>query len=324
MLADVTEPVERGGGGERLRPEIDHALCAFPRAVAERGRRVLARLLRARLDDEQSKAWDGSRLTGDGYPLELSFCSSDARLRCTVEPGRATLPASERLGAALAALASAGERIETPVATELRAVQSDAPLAFGAWIGCRVSWDSAVSKLYVELPPGRVSAMQHLPPALADRVAVPRMLAFVPATETFETYFRVPALEPRHLRAVLAPAGREDDAARLLELVERAYGHRVRGRLPGPSVGVSYSSDAAQHCVALHFYARALWGSDARIRRGFARLASAFAWNDETYLRVTEPLAARESWKTYHGMLSIALGASSRMSVSVGLRPIAP
>jgi hypothetical protein len=116
----------------------------------------------------------------------------------------------------------------------------------------------------------------------------------------------------------------EAHASWLVEFVEEAYGHTVRGRLPGPSVGVSYVAGAESSLATLHFYARALWGSDARIRQGWSRLASRSGWDPETYLRATWPLAGRESWRTFHGLVGITLEAPPRVAVSIGVRPLTP
>ena len=199
-------------------------------------------------------------------------------------------------------------------------MQRGASLCYGAWIGCRVGPDGPVFKLYAEVPADR-RLPEHCASGftLPDRPVVPRMVAYAPAKGMWESYVRVPSFEPIHLRAVLDFGGFLSMAARMVDLIEDAYGHAIRGRLPGPSVGVSYVDGVPG--VTLHFYARSLWGSDARIRRGVARVAGARGWGPERYLKVTEPLANRESWKTYHGLFGITVD-SAGISFAVGVRPV--
>jgi hypothetical protein len=311
-------------GGPGLHPAISHALSSGPAALGERAEAVIRSLLRDRVADPSPDAWRSSRLTGDGFPFELAFSTADARVRFTLEPGMAKLHPRERLEVAIDAMRAAGsEPVPEEVAQHLGAMQAGAELAFGGWVGARVGLEETVFKLYAEIPPGAPAMrLVERPIALGDRTAVQRMVAYAPAARAFEWYLRVPSLEPRHLPAVLGPAGKEAEASRLLEIVADAYGHPITGRLPGPSVGVSYLSGRGAPTVTLHFYARALWGSDARIRRGFTRVAQQLGWDPEPYLEVTEPMATREDWRTFHGILGISLDRENGVSMTIGLRPV--
>jgi hypothetical protein len=306
-----------------IHPAIDHALAPFAPAIAARAAVAIGCALGARIRSADAQAWAGSRLTGDGFPFELGFSTADDRLRFTIEPGGAELPPRERL--ALAAEVSrllGDEAVPAQVMQGLQAMQSEGPLAYGAWIGCRAGGGRFACKLYVEVPRGAPLRAGRM--ALADREPTLRIIAYTPSTGAFEAYCRVRSLEPRHLPAVLALAQGEGRAGRLLEFLEEIYGYSIRGRLPGPSVGVSYLPGAAGDRVTLYFYARAIWGSDAAIRRGFPRVARAYGWDDDAYLRVTAPIAEREDWRTYHGLFGVTLEASGRMALSIGVRPVAP
>jgi hypothetical protein len=271
-----------------------------------------------------SDAWRSSRLTGDGFPFEIAFSTADDRLRFTLEPGGHDLDPHQRLDRASELMNLLSDDPVPPnVLQQSRAMQLAAPLKFGAWVGCRISEEGAAFKLYAEVPPGRLSSLNDLPLTLSDRTIIPRMFAYSPATGVFESYVRVPSLEPHHLPAVLAPAGLEAQAPWFINFIEEAYSHVVRGRLPGPSVGVSYVTERGSTRITLHFYARALWGSDARIRRGFSRVARAFDWDTERYLEMTAPMATRESWRCYHGIFGITLSRFLPTSLTIGLRPIA-
>lgn len=311
-------------GHASLHPAIAHALSAVPADLASRAETAIRSLLGERLADPSPESWRSSRLTGDGFPFELAFSTADARLRFTLEPGPAGLDPRDRLAVALDALGRvSGEPVPEDVGRHLVAMQSGRTLAFGGWVGGRVGPADTAFKLYAEVPPDApVMRLVERPIALGDRTVVRRMVAYSPASRAFEWYIRVPSLEPRHLRAVLRPALKETEASRLLEIIEDAYGYRVSGRLPGPSVGVSYLNRRGAPTVTLHFYARALWGSDARIRRGFERMGRALGWDPGPYLQVTAPIATREDWRTYHGILSISLDPANVVSFAIGLRPV--
>ena len=308
---------------EPIHPAIDVALSAFSPAVADRAAPLIRAALAPRIGSERPDRWGRSRLTGDGFPFELSFCTADHRLRFTAEPGAPDLAPAHRLDAAVNLLQRLDACVAPDIVDACRALQRDAPLTYGAWIGCRVSGDGHALKLYVEVPePARDVRVPVPPLVLPDRSVVMRMIAC--SNGAFESYARVPSLEPRHVPAILAPAGVAHRAGELLELLSSAYGYSIRGRVPGPSVGVSYVSTGSDISrVTLYLFARSLWGSDARIRRQFVRLASAHGWDPQTYLQVTAPMAARDSWQTYHGLVGITLDGAA-MSVAIGVRPVQP
>jgi hypothetical protein len=323
-MSSLTNAIEDERRCDSIHPAIDYALSAFPPRIARQAEGPIRLMLGDGLTSETSDARGSSRLTGDRFPFEIAFCTADDRLRFTIEPGASDLDPRHRLEVASELMREMSESVPPDVLDDLCAMQSDRPLTYGAWIGCRVDGEGMALKLYAEVPPGGQTAGLYPAPRLSDRTVVPQILAYTPATQEFESYFRVASLEPRHLPAVLAPAGIETQSQWLVGFVEEAYGYVVRGRLPGPSVGISYAAGPTRRRVTLHFYARAIWGSDARIRRGFSRVASACAWDERAYLHVTAPIAARESWKTFHGLFGITLEQSQPISLSIGVRPVKP
>lgn len=298
---------------------IDRALSAFPQDVAHKARPLIRAMMAPRVSSDRRDAWGGSRLTGDGFPFELSFCTADHRLRFAVEPGGRDLTPAQRFDFAVAALQRCGAPVPAHIVETCRVIHRNAILNYGAWVGCRVSSEGHALKLYVEVPEAQRATLPTPPVTLPDRSIAMRMMAY--SSNGFESYVRVPSLEPRHLAAVLAAAGLEHRAGELLDVLREAYGCRIRGRLPGPSVGVSFAGTESAPRVTVYVFARSLWGSDARIRRQFVRIASADGWNPDTYLQVTAPMAARESWQTYHGLFGVTLDRST-MSFAIGVRPV--
>jgi hypothetical protein len=304
---------------------LRHALSAYPEDVAARAETLVRTLCPERLADPSAAAWSGSPLTGDGFPAEVAFSTTDDRLRLTVEPGAHDLDPGRRLALAADRVGEAGGRPVPPeIRQELRSLQGCGPLRYGAWVSCRAGPEGSGVKLYAEVSDPRMRWPAHAAPVLDDRDVALRMVAHNPATGETESYLRIPSLLPGHLPAVLAPAGAEHAARLLVDWVEALYGHRVRGRLPGPSVGVSYTSGAASNRVTLHFTARALWGGDGRIRDRFAEAAAGLGGDPSSYLAVTAPLAGTSGWRTRHGIVGLTLEAGMPASLTVGVRPVAP
>lgn len=328
MVPSVSVGIVRGSTtGEAVLPlpaELAHVVEAFDSSVRREAHRVVRVAMAERLAENSPGAWRGSRLTGDGFPAEVAFSTADHTLRLTLEPGPVDSAPPARIERANEAIVRAGGiAVPDSVRASLSDLQAGATMRYGAWLGCRIANDTAF-KLYAEVPAGRTpGGVWPAAPVLTDREIVPRMVAVTPANGAVETYLRVPSLLPGHLAAVLDPVGLADSAGSLLSVIEEAYGHVIRGRIPGPSVGVSYVAGMVPR-VTLHLYARALWGSDARIRRGFLRIARTVEWDSRTYETISAPVAGREDWRTYHALFGITLSPDAVPTFTIGLRPVAP
>lgn len=316
-LARLADQSERAA----LHPAIEFALDAYDAGTAAAARAVIRALLSERLARDGMGAWDGSRLTGDGFPFELAVDTQDERLRFTVEPGAAALDPRRRLALAIARTSEAGA-IPPAMAEALASLQIAGPLAYGAWIGARVGEHGVAYKIYAEAPPhacaGAPLAMEAPPSAIL------RVLAYAPGSGEAEHYFRVATPDSEGLCALLRIASLEHCAPWLWEFVESAAGRSFAARLPGTSVGISYAGPPARRKATLFLYAGALWGADADIRIGFARVADALGWDAARYLRITAPLCANLSWRTRHGMLGVRFDAAMQPSLSLGVRVVAP
>lgn len=326
MASTLPRPAERAAPAPPLPPAVGRALAAWGPAVARRAAETARACLAARFAADGADAFGGSRLTGDGFPLEIAVSTADHRLRLTFEPGSRRLDPRRRIDAALDVVAGiTGREVDPAALDRIRHMHAAREgLRYGAWVGCRVEAGAIAAKLYAEIPPGtEPGLLPPLRPALYDRPAVPCMIGCPAGAEGFELYWRLPSLLPAELPAVLEPAGLEGEAARLLAFIEEAHGCRVEGRLPGASVGVSYAHRGGRTMVTLFFFARALWGSDARIRRGFARAAGAAA-NLDPYWRATAPLADRETWATSHALIGVTPAAGTPPALTIGFRPVSP
>lgn len=307
-------------------PELDQAVAqglarqAWP--VQAAAQRVIARCFAERIAEDGSKAWRGSTLTGDGFPLEFAVAARDPQLRFSCEPGGRKLTPHGRLQLAGQLAEELGQ---VPLPSEefaaLRWAQRGASLRYGGWLGVRVSQEGAVStKLYAELSPDRPPPLLgDWVPKLPDRLPQSRMLG-LGGDGRAELYVRVPSLLPAELPALLAAAGLNERADEVLAELSERYGQTLRGRLPGSSIGVSYAPDAHGCTVTIYLFARALWGSDARIRQRFAPLIGD-PFQRLAYLSATAPLAKRNDWATRHGLVGLVLRSGTPLSWVVGFRP---
>lgn len=315
-LADMYEGTTRPAS---LHPAIDYALSAFDTRRARIAAQAISAALAMRLAGG-GDPWVGSHLTGDGFPFELGFSTADDRIRATVEPGARMLPAAARLGAAVSILEGLTEPIPRTVFEGLQTMQAAGSLAYGTWIGLRASAQDVSGKIYVEVPHGVPLRARSLP--FGSRKVIPRMIAYTPSSRTFEVYLRVHALEPSELPTVLSPIGGEAYAPWLHEFIEDARGYPIREHFPGP-VGVSYGWPSSDN-ITLYFYARAMWGPDIAIRRGFSRVARGIGWDESRYLSATAPISKRNDWKTYHGLFAVTLDVVGVVSLGIGIRPVTP
>jgi hypothetical protein len=315
-----------------LHPSLAQALAAFPDPAAARAARALRLALRGRVAADGPAAWSSSRLTGDGFPVEFGFTTRDARLRYVAEPGGAGGDPRLRFEVVTELLGLLGSAPLPPdLAAGVRRMQGLGPLLYGAWLGGRHGTDGDEFKVYAEAPaldgfgPGRgVLPFEPPCPRLPDRTPELRMVACSAASGRWECYYRVRSLAPHHLPRVLAPGGAHERADEVLSTLTAAYGFPLAERLPGPSVGVSYSVPASGDgppTVTLYFFARSLWGPDARIRRTFGRLGRAAGWDDAAYQQVTAPVADRQSWRTAHGLFGVSLIPGRPPAFGVGVRP---
>ena len=180
------------------------------------------------------KRGTSSRLTGDGYPVELSFTTTDDRLRYTAEPASWCVASQHRLDKVIQLLNSlAFSAIPEDVIAAFQCMQTRGNLDYGAWLGGRHGPTDNNYKIYVETPDAaspcdanEAMLIKYPQPRLPDRVAKLRMIAYSPAIKRWEVYFRIQAMAPHHIARVLAPCGLESRAEDLLRYISDAYAMR--------------------------------------------------------------------------------------------------
>jgi hypothetical protein len=308
---------------------IQRALAAFPEDVAARAATTLRVILHERLIASDPHSWTTSTLTGDGFPVELTFTTADDRLRYTVEPLSWQDTPQRRLEVAILLVNwLAASTVPDEIANSWRRAQQRGSLRYGAWLGGRHGFTEQDDefKLYVERPDDgevQTGSVQIPRPRLSDRAVTLRMVAFSPVSERHEAYYRIPSLAPHHLPRVLEPCGLESRSRDLLDFLTDAYGHSIRERIPGASVGVSYTTTATGEplSVSLFLFARVFWGADSRIRERFGQHARTIGWDDSRYQPITTALESHHTWTTQHGILVVTLARDGQFHLSIGVRP---
>lgn len=281
-------------------------------------------------------AWKTSSLTGDGFPVEFAFTTADNSLRYTCEVSTPLTTPKERLAIALRRLKTLGSAAPpAPLLAKLQQIQESGTsllsLQYGTWVSGRHSLAGDSYKLYVEVPDGALkTAAQPLnrlripQPELANRTVQLRMLGYNLATRQLEPYFKVQRLEAYHLPRLMAPCGLSDHAHTLHRYLEQQYGYALPDKLPGDSVGFSYSLSpvGVPETFTLFFSARAFWGGDASIRRRFCQSATAQGWDASLYTDMTSPLKTCHTWATHHGLLGYSVLPCGSILPGIGVRPL--
>lgn len=316
-------------------PDIQSSLNIFAQTMpvaAQRASAALQVLLQEMYrEPDKAIAWQGSSLTGDGFPLEFAFTPADTDLRYTTEVGTPLIPPQQRLSLSFQQLARLGHSVPAQMQDTFRQMQQNTDLQYGAWVGGRHSNTSDSYKLYVEVPEENSSCLEpalhtlRIPrPKLSDRPVPLRMIGYHLTTHKLESYFRVTDVTPYHLKNLMAHCGLGERTQELLELLEESYGYTLRDKLPGGSIGISYSfsPEGVLPVFSLFLFTRVLWGGDATIRHKFSQLTSQQSWDNSLYRQITQSLGDCHLCTTYHGMVGFIVPPNGAIVPSLGVRPI--
>ena len=313
-----------------LPPEIAAALEVLDPILPGESRRAAAALeiISDRCRFARDRPYE-SRLTGDGFPVELVFSSLDTAIRYTCDVAGPEIAPSERLLCACRLLKALGHSPELP----LPGLQEHCPdLCWGAWLGGRHTSTTDRYKIYVEvpenLPPparrGLREALGRYQVLLESQSYSLRIAGVDPVSEKIELYFRGCSLEPRELRGLLGFSGMADQEEALFSLIEEATQHPARTQLPGSQHGFSISLAPAGDVETFTFFvfARSLFGADPNTRSALLTLSRRRGWILDHYAAVSALLQHQHGPGPRHGIVSFIIGRSRLPGVSVGLRPV--
>ena len=323
----MTPAVSAGGAataGSVLPPSVADGLARLQGVTegADDAADVLERLLRPIADSAwPDVAWQFSRLTGIGFPLEFGFTSAGAGFRATIEVAGPEVRDVERLPLAVQILRDEG----VSAGPDLPVLQPSAEkLRWGAWLGCRFS-AGPTYKLYVEVPDPSVhlvpawDAWRRLPSGAPSEL---RMIGWDPGSGTIELYFRTHRLTPDDVEALAARVGVTDVGALLASiesLAERSAERVLAGRQIGYSIVVRRDGTAV--ALAVLGAGRVICGGERRVRPRLLAAAERERWDLGAYEALTRPLERRDDGLA-HGLVVHVLVPGRPMQLQVGVRPI--
>ncbi len=261
-------------------------------------------------------AWTSGRLTATGYPVELAWASRDAAIRWTCEVAGPETPEADRL-----ALAARAAGVDVAPWEE---VQRGRHLRYGAWLGERRSGGVRRSKVYLELPAGRLAPGPWLGASgdLAHDVGdVTWRMTGVNDDGSVELYARVADLSWDGLGAAARLVG---DGGALQDLVGRLVHGPGRPRLglSGPSgLSLVLSPSGAPAALTWFTIAKWVWPDDAAVSAAVLRSlgsVDAPAASCDLYRALsTGPDDGR--WR--HGMVGVGVDLAGGRWLQAGLRP---
>lgn len=285
----------------------------------------------------QEAAWKFSRLTGDGYPVELSFTSSGEAIRYAAEVSGAESHPNSRLERALAVVKELVLKENIPIpqdflslADRMRQIQSVGELDYGAWVSGRHAPEGDAFKLYAEVPKGDFTTAddwaRHVfghRPLLTERNPTLRMIGLEPAAGRVEFYFRACNLQSWEVHRLMGRIGLAHQAEPLLELVENISEKPASPRLPCTQSGFSLAAapDGRSPVFSWFCPARNLIGGDGRIRRRLLGAARRYGWPLRHYEAISAPLDGSEGPRTRHGLVSFVAAPGMPPQLGIGLRP---
>jgi len=332
------------GAGSLVQPALARARCIFAQrsaTLAARADTALATILRGvERSHWPEVAWEFSRLTERGFPVEFSFSTSDESIRYTAEVAGPELADTERLArAAQLMVLLGGTSVSVPLMAALGQLQQTGRLRYGAWIAGRHRPRGDRFKLYAEVPDSNTLdctewiprlCSQHvssLPWLAQGSLGRPRwlMCGHEPASGRMEFYFSVQHLEPWQVGRLMHGTAVASRAAELLGLLEEIYDGSLQRCLPRSKLGFSYSlipgTDGASMVFSIFGLANSICADDMRIRRKVLTLAEHRGWDFGSYAQLSEPLASLRTPVTYHSMLSFSVAANGQPTLHVGLQP---
>lgn len=282
-------------------------------------------------------AWEFSRLTGGGFPLELTFSSSGEEIRYAAEVAGPEFPEAERLSRAAQLLMRLGTKTPSDeVMSLLEKIQAAGRLQYGAWIGGRHDHAGDRFKLYAEVPEsGAPETANFIHQLLGSDPLLPRgvadapqllMIGCDPESSRLELYFRIAGLEPWEVGLLMRRVNLASRQSELLSLIEETCGRPVERGLPGARLGFSFSisPNGAPAVFSIFNYAESVCGGDHSIRRRLLDLAQAKGWDFGVYESISEPIAGRSVWATYHTMMTFGVAPEGAPVLQIGLRPPEP
>lgn len=266
---------------------VERLLAPFDAASSAAARAFLGSLPWA-----HDECADGSLLTANGAPAEVTYVAGSRELRLTAEPSHAT-DAPARKWRALASLAGA---LDHPRLAQLRAAPRQ---RFGCWLGARWRDGARPSfKVYQEVPRDRAQQMHGI---------IPSLVGF---DGTSELYGRIVDARPRVLHELLARSGVAVQLPQFLDAFA-FFASRARMRLFDD---VHLAAGIRDDRVTLYAPVRQLFADERTSRTRVLALARELSAPLDHY-----EAASRDN-DVVHGLAGITLDLHA-LTLSIGVSP---
>ena len=259
-----------------IHPAIDRALIIaaeeYGLAIADAASESLAEVLRGFAEQGGATAWQSSKLGRTGFPVEFALTTAGAPgLRYTSEVD-ALDPRGRLIRACDTFRKLSGMAVPDSVTQAAAALQRDATLKYGAWIGCRHGRQGNSYKVYIEVPQGRAPDSVPVIRELQHRKLRVSMIGYQP--DCMEMYYAIENPLPGEIGTAMAPIGLESRTEEVLDLLAEARMRPIHREMPCADFGFSYAiPDKGAPVFTLYAFANSLFGGDGRTRSALLRLA---------------------------------------------------
>lgn len=305
---------------------MDYVLQAIEGQWPGQGQ-VLSRALdRIGVDPVRQAAHSACRLTPSGAPVEFAFCWGDGKPRLTADPAPGE-SAAVRLERGIALIPAIPSGRLTRALEIVKVWQRDHESNYGAWVGAREKDGEPGFKLYAEVPEAAPwenweQSEVGAPPVLPSRGVRLCMLGLDPASDTLELYYRLNALYPQEIDALLRRIGLPARSGEITALLESLESRTIRHEIVCSNLGFSYAflADGAR-VFTLYASAHSLLGGDGTIRSSILSLLERRSWDGSAYQAVSEPLAGQKGPATSHGMVGCIVAAEGPIRFTAGIAP---
>ena len=310
---------------------LENALRCLERHAPEQTRRA-RHSLEVVLDGVRNSCWpeakwEFSRLTPDGFPVEMTFSSLPAPVvRYASEVAGPEMAEHDRLKAAFRCYqVLTSRRASADVEKAMLAMQAGQELLYGAWFGGAHIASEDRYKIYAEVPSG-ASVDKFLPGQFKDGVPLqhcesrPVMIGYQPDTNMREVYFRVAKMAPEDVGKLLWHHHLGHRYQEALELIEATGG---RPGITAALRGFSLAFNGTPKAKAVSFFTEGLllFGSDANARRSLLETGQARRWSLAGYEQVTQAHENRNDLAGHQGVIAWIVSADNPIELRISIRP---
>ncbi|AEE49394.1 hypothetical protein [Haliscomenobacter hydrossis] len=270
-----------------------------------------------------------SRLTNQGYPLELAYVWPARSFRFTADLLPGALPLA-RLQHSLNYIGGISNPQQLRLVERLEGWLGKYGGKYGAWVGGRCNQNQMHYKLYVEV--AKNAPWQEWEEEIVGSACtvVPGlrlvMIGIDPVSAEVEFYYRMDGLNLPALRSLQLRYQLPDRSPEMTQMLHAICQRHIRFEIPSANLGYSVSFNTKQEAQAFTLYsiANSMLGEDVRIRSNVLRLGQDLGWDMDLYQLATQCLGSMQihPGDTWHGMLGLVAIPQYPLQFTIGWTPI--